>query len=130
MEPIYTTAMKLYCLDSYDYCALKVILVAQGCGADVTLERVSSAGAMTDLHSEAKSLLLETPQGMETTQADMLKYLTSLISDKTLSGKTEQDSALIQGMVDSCWSDFGEFPLSLLKWPERDVPHDLSFHNF
>ena len=103
--------MKLYCLDSYDYCALKVILVAKAVGADVSLERVS-AGAMTILHSEAKSLLLETPQGMEVTQVGMLKYLTSLTSDKTLSGKTDQDSSLIQGMVDSCWSDFGKFPLS------------------
>lgn len=102
--------MKLYCVDSYDYCALKVVLVGSAVGADVSLERVS-AEALQDLHSEARSLLLETPQGMEVTQASMLSYLTSLAGNKSLSGKTDQDPAIIKSMMDACWSDFGKFPL-------------------
>ena len=104
--------MKLYCLDSYDYCALKIVLVGSAVGADVSLERVS-AEKIKDLHSEAKSLLLETPQGMEVTQSGMLDYLTGLTNNKSLKGENDQESTLIKSMIDSCWSDFGEFQLRL-----------------
>jgi hypothetical protein len=102
--------MKLYCLDSYDYCALKACVVAAGVGVDVVLERVSNAEEMTALHSEAKSLLLETPQGMRATQVGMMEYLVKLGGDNTPMGKTIADSAQIQNAIDKCWSDFGKFP--------------------
>ena len=95
--------MKLFALDSYDYCLLKIACVSAFVGADVSLERIS-AEAMGGKHSTKTSLILETPQGLEVTQAGMIDYLVSL-AGKQSESVVGIDPADVNAALESCWND-------------------------